>query len=80
MRFLNDIWKLLLSVGLLVILRLIWLNCIDSHYINYLMPALELTVLKVVFGFSECLPDFSSIHAAAVDFEYVLVMKWSIVY
>ena len=53
---------------------------LDSHYINYLMPALELTVLKVVFGFSECLPDFSSIHADAVDFEYVLVMKWSIVY
>ena len=33
------------------------------------MPALELTVLKVVFGFSECLPDFSSIHADAVDSE-----------
>ena len=52
-----------------MILRLIWLNCIDSHYINYLMPALELTVLKVVFGFSECLPDFSTIHADAVDSE-----------
>ena len=48
---------------------LIWLNCIDSHCIHYLMPALELTVFKVVFGFSECLADFNSIHADAVDFE-----------
>ena len=59
-----------------MILRLIWLNCIDSHCIHYLMPALELTVFKVVFGFSSA--DFNSIHADAVDFEYVLVMKCSL--